>query len=71
MQCNKMLEAEEFFYDKEEFRFYILFGLKIGQKFKMEICLLSGGGQGKYYQTNSVKKFESYLSVDPKLNIHI
>ena len=58
MLCNKMLEAEEFFYDKEEFRFYILFGLKIGQKFKMEICLLSGGDRGNITRQILLRNFK-------------
>ena len=33
-------------YGKEWFRFYILYDLKIGQNFEMEICLVRGEGGG-------------------------
>ena len=33
-------------YGKEGFRFYILYDLKIGQNFEMEICLVRGEGGG-------------------------
>ena len=38
------------------------------QSFEMEICLSRGRGkrEGKYYQINHVKKFESYFSKVPK-----